>query len=122
MKIAPRRAKTEPTDSSMPPVMMTNPSPMENRPKSPMRLAVLAMLMGERKRGFRIAVTVPTTKIRTRSPRSFFSIASPIPGRRVSVQRMADGKLEHIVFAELPAIKEAADGALMHHGDAVADP
>ncbi len=43
----------------MPPVMMTKPSPMENRPKSPIRLAVLAMLMGERKRGLMIAVDGP---------------------------------------------------------------
>ena len=36
----------EPTDSSMPPVMMTKAWPMENMPNRPIRLAVLAMLIG----------------------------------------------------------------------------
>ena len=47
MKTTPSRAMTEPTDSSMPPVMMTKPSPIENRPNRPTRLAVLARLIGE---------------------------------------------------------------------------
>ena len=41
MKRTPSSANTEPTDRSMPPVMMTKPSPIENRPNSPTRLAVL---------------------------------------------------------------------------------
>ena len=34
---------------------------------------------------------------------------------------LADRQLQHIMLAELAAVKEAADRALMHHGDAVAD-
>ena len=64
----------EPTDSSMPPVMMTKPSPIENRPNRPIRLAVLARLIGDRKRGLMMATTLPTTTISRNSPRSFFSI------------------------------------------------
>ena len=32
MKMTPSKANIEPTDSSMPPVMITKPTPMENRP------------------------------------------------------------------------------------------
>ena len=37
--------------SSMPPVMMTKPWPIAKRPNRPIRLAVLARLIGDRKRG-----------------------------------------------------------------------
>ena len=45
----------EPTDSSMPPVMITKPWPMEKMPKRPTRLAVLAMLIGDRNSGLMMA-------------------------------------------------------------------
>ena len=35
-------------------------------------------------------------------------------------QAVADGELEHVVLAELGPLEEAADGALVHDGDAVA--
>ena len=38
----------EPTDSSIPPVMITKPWPIENMPKRPTRLAVFAMLIGRK--------------------------------------------------------------------------
>ena len=38
---------TEPTDSSMPPVMMTKAWPIEKMPNRPIRFAVLARLIGE---------------------------------------------------------------------------
>ena len=41
----------EPTESSMPPVMMTKAWASENRPNRPIRLAVLDRLIGDRKRG-----------------------------------------------------------------------
>jgi hypothetical protein len=48
MKSTPTSAITEPTDNSMPPVMMTKAWPIADRPKSPTRLEVLAMLTGSR--------------------------------------------------------------------------
>ncbi len=50
-KTTPSNAMIEPTESSMPPVMMTKAWASENMPKRPMRLAVLDRLIGERKRG-----------------------------------------------------------------------
>ena len=76
--MTPSSAMIEPTDSSMPPVMITKPWPIENIPKRPTRLAVLAMLIGERNSGLMIATTAPTTMISTRRPRSFFSIPCPV--------------------------------------------
>ena len=78
-KITLRSAIMEPTDSSMPPVIMTKASAIANMPNSPTRLAVLEMFTGDRNRGFISATTVPTTIIRIKSPRSFlrFSIRPP---------------------------------------------
>jgi len=74
MNRTPSSAIIEPTESSMPPVMITKAWAIENSPNSPTRFAVLAMLMVERKRGLISATTAPTTMMRTSSPRSFFSI------------------------------------------------
>ena len=94
-KSTPSSAITEPTESSMPPVMMTKPWPMAKRPKRPTRFAVLARFIGEMKRGLMKATTAPTTRIRTRSPKSFFCIyASSSP-------RMSHGQLQHPVLGEL---------------------
>ena len=49
----PSSAIIEPTDSSMPPVMMTKPWAIENMPNRPIRLAVLARLLGDRNSGLR---------------------------------------------------------------------
>ena len=63
----------------MPPVMITKPWPIAKSPNSPMRFAVLARLIGDRKRGLIVATTVPTTRISTRRPKSFFCIAQSPP-------------------------------------------
>ncbi|MGV7244294.1 hypothetical protein ACRXB1_21440, partial [Caballeronia sp. M23-90] len=42
-------------DKSMPPVMITNPSPIANNPNKPMRFAVFERFAGEMKRGLMIA-------------------------------------------------------------------
>src|SRR5262245_5040790 len=115
MKITPSSAKIDPTERSMPPVMMTNPSPSENRPNRPIRLAVLARLSGDRKRGFKNATTAPTTRISRNRPRSFFNIVL------ISIQSLADGELQHIALAELVAFKEAGNLPLLHHRHAVGD-
>ena len=60
----------DPTESSMPPDMMTKAWPMAKMPNRPIRLAVLDRFIGDRKRGLMMATTVPTTRMRTRSQRS----------------------------------------------------
>ena len=56
---APISAITEPTDSSMPPVRMTMDCPSADNPNMPTRLAVLAILIGNMKRGLIIVTTAP---------------------------------------------------------------
>ena len=77
----PSSAIIEPTDSSMPPVMMTKAWPIANRPNRPIRLAVLARLIGDRKRGLMNGHDAPTTRISRSRPRSFFSMTSRPPPR-----------------------------------------
>src|SRR4051812_9204523 len=103
----------------MPAVMITRPSPSENSPNRPIRLAVLAMLTGDRKRGLISATMAPTTTIRTRRPRSFFSIGLS-SAWLIRINRLADGELHHIVLTELIAAELAADLAFMHDEDAIA--
>src|SRR5262244_3571753 len=76
MKMTPSSAMIEPTDSSMPPVMMTKACASENRPKRPTRFAVFDRLIGDRKRGLMIATAAPTTRMSRKRPRSFLNIAA----------------------------------------------
>src|ERR1700730_16662025 len=104
----------------MPPVMITRPSPSENSPNRPIRLAVLPRLIGDRKRGLISATMAPTTRIRMRRPRSFFNMVV-FSTWVFRIHGSADGELHHIMLAELLAVKSAADLSLMHDQDAVAD-
>src|SRR5450631_2304556 len=113
--MTPSNAKTDPIDRSIPPVMITRPSPSEKIPNRPIRLAVLARLTGDRKRGLISATTAPTTRIRMRRPRSFLNMAVPNSWS-------ADSKLHHVMLAELIALKFAADPAFMHDQDTIAHP
>ena len=88
--------------------MMTKPWPMAKRPKSPTRFAVLARLIGDRKRGLINATTAPTTRIRTSRPKSFFCISA-----------CPTASSQHRVLGERGALQDAADRALVHHRDAV---
>src|SRR5260221_105165 len=110
-KITPRSAMTEPTESSIPPVMMTKASAIENSPKSPIRLPVLERLIGDRKRGLMSATTVPTTRMRMRRPRSFLNM---------SVHLVPDCKLQYIRLTEILALEKSTDSPLLHDGDPVA--
>src|SRR5438270_12657611 len=85
-------------------------------PNNPTRFAVLATLIGDRKRGLIMATTAPTTRIRTRRPTSFLFMAE------TSIDPVADGKPEHVLLAELRSLEQAADRPLVHHGNSVADP
>src|SRR5450432_995950 len=107
---------TEPTESSIPPVIMTIACPIEKMPNNPMRFAVLATLIGERKSGLMIATTAPTTRIKTRRPTSFLYI------EETSIDLAADRKPEYALFAKFRSIEKAADGPLMHYSNPVAYP
>src|SRR3954469_24830800 len=82
------------------------------------------MFAGSRKRGLMIATTAPTTRISTSRPMSFLKITWGLrPGiapRLCSRHRSADRQSQHVVFAEVRPLQEAADAALVHHRDAVA--
>ena len=58
MKMVPSSAIIEPTDSSMPPVMI---DAIANRPNNPTWLAVFERLAGSRNRGLMSATAVPTS-------------------------------------------------------------
>ena len=58
----------EPTDSSMPPEMMTKAWATAKRPNRPIRLAVLDRLIGDRKRGLMIATTAPDDQDQDEQP------------------------------------------------------
>ena len=95
----------------MPPVMMTMPSPIENRPNRPMRFAVLPRLIGDRKRGFSDGDDQPDDDDQHEQPEillqhrhglGFLQVAPP------------DGQPHHVLLAEIGALEEARDPALAH--------
>ena len=73
-KMTPSSAITDPIDSSMPAVTMTKASAIENSPNRPIRLAVLARLIGDRNRGLTMATIAPTVTTSVARPISFFCI------------------------------------------------
>ena len=85
----PLSASIEPTERSMPPVMMTRPRPMLKIPNSPMILDVLMRLAWERKRGFWAVVTPHNTSRRIKIPSSFFIIEKPVSPRELFFRRRA---------------------------------
>src|SRR6185312_11505072 len=123
MKMTPSSASIEPTERSMPLVMMTKPWPMEIRPNRPTRLAVFDKLIGEMKRGLRNATMPATTIRRMRRPRSFFSMAVPSMDAAAALAAgMADGELHDRFLAEAVSGQDAGDRALVHDRHPVADP
>src|SRR5262245_33542999 len=124
MNTAPSSAAIAPTDNSMPPVRMTNASPIAMMPNSPTWLAVFETLAARRKRGLMMATTVPTTRISTSSPTSFLKITSTSnsdvdAGLRSGCR--SHRQPQDTLFTELRPIKKPADAAFVHHRDAVAD-
>ena len=97
VKTTPISANIEPTESSMPPVMMTSPSPMLNRPNRPIRLAMLTRLTGDRKRGLIDAVIAADDQDQDEEAEVLL-VHRPPPLKRPLV---ADGELQHVVLAEL---------------------
>src|SRR6516165_10649937 len=120
MNRTPSSAITEPTESSIPPTMMTKASAMEKMPNNPTWLAVLERLPTNRKRGLMKATTAPTTRIKTSRLTSFLC---KIPLAYTGwLHCVTDGKLEHIVLAEPTAIKKSRYRPFVHDRDAVTHP
>ena len=66
------RAIIEPTDRSMPLVMMTRPAPRLKMPNRPIMFAMFTRLVSEKKRGFSNPVTAHITTSKIKMPSSFF--------------------------------------------------
>ena len=98
MKITPSSANIEPTDSSMPPVMMTKPSPIENMPNRPIRLAVLTRLIGDRKRGLMMRDDGADDEDQDEEAEVLLHASTRPPLAAVA---LADGEPQHVVLAEL---------------------
>src|SRR5215213_759749 len=73
----PSSAIIEPTESSMPPVMITRPRPMLKIPNAPICRARFWRLIGSRKFGLMTETMMQRTISRTKMPSSFF-ISSPL--------------------------------------------
>ena len=80
-KMTPSSAKTDPTERSMPPVMITMPIPMLKIPYIPIRRAMFCKFAGARKRGLRIATTMQSTTSNAKMPSSFLMFYSLTPPR-----------------------------------------
>jgi hypothetical protein len=78
-KTTPISANIDPTDSSIPAVMITSPWPIENSPYRPTRLAMFTRFTVEMKRGCSSATTQPITRIRIASPSSFLIVPDVLP-------------------------------------------
>src|ERR1700712_399373 len=98
----------DPIDRSMPPVMMTRPSPSANRPKRPIWFARFIRLTWEMNCGLMAAVTPPITRISRASPSSFLSM-----GGEILVGRLSDGEHQDIVLGKILALQKAADATLV---------
>ena len=96
--MTPSRANIEPIERSMPPVMMTMPSPIENRPNRPMRFAVLPRLIGDRKRGFRMETTSADHDDQQEQTEILLQHRH---GLRFLQVAPADGQPHHVLLAEL---------------------
>ena len=79
----PSSANADPTDRSMPPVMMTRPSPRLKMPNAPISRAVFCRLAGDMKRGLS-AVTITHSTTSSRKIANSFFIDNRLSGAIVS--------------------------------------
>src|SRR6266700_66142 len=108
----PSKAIIEPTERSIPPVMITRPRPMLKMPKAPICRARFCRLIDWRKLGLIIATMTQRATRRMKIPSSFFISVSLLRACR---------QTHHCLFAELRALKGTRDFSFMHDGDAIAD-
>src|SRR5262245_5859001 len=108
----PSSAIMEPTDSSMPPVTITNPRPMLKMPKAPISLPVFCRLVAVRKSGLKIVTMLQRNRSKIKMPNSFFIVVLPLS---------ASCQMHHRFLAEPVSVENARDPAFVHHSQAVAD-
>ncbi len=133
----PSSARTDPTDRSMPPVMITAPRPRPSNPNAPINRAVFCRFSGARNRGFIIAVMAHNTTRRIKMPSSFFILCESAPRAVASAVQSMDrlrgprslpsavlmphGQPHDRLFARFGAPQNAGQIPFVHHGYAVAD-
>src|ERR1700760_3935745 len=115
-KRMPRSATIEPTDRSMPPVMITNPRPIASNPNKPIWLARLVRFTCDTNCGLMNAVTPPITKIKRKRPSSFLSICPQVPFHAPACRQQHD-----VVLGECRPIEMTAERAFVHHDNSVAN-
>src|SRR5215216_5553437 len=119
----PSSANTEPTERSMPPVMMTTPRPILNMPYVPTSRAMFCRFAAPRNRGLIAATTRHKTTNSMKIPSSFFIVmygAARLTSTLALSRAAPDGEPHDGLFATLFALKNACDAAFVHDGHAVA--
>ena len=102
----PSSAIIEPTESSMPPVMMTKPWRDGEQAEQADQVGGVGEVV--RRQEQRVAAgrrRAPTTRIRTSRPRSFLFMCA----RPRAAERLADGEQQDVLLAELVALEHAGD-------------
>ena len=113
----PSSAIIEPTDSSMPPVMMTKACADGEDAEQADQIGGVGQVDRRRKSGLMIATTVPTTRMRTKQSEIFLQHVHSI-----SIQaRSPTASCSTFCSLNCARSRKPLMRALMHHGDAVAD-
>src|SRR4029079_2006059 len=108
----PSRAIIDPTESSIPPVIITNPRPILKIPNAPICRARFCRLIARRKLGFLIETMMQRTTKSMKIPSSFF----------MGLSCGAGGQMHHRLLAELRTVEKTCDASLMHYCNPIADP
>src|SRR5689334_9955896 len=110
----PSSAHMEPTDRSMPPVMMTRPTPMLKMPYVPTSRLTFCRLSRLRNCGLASATSAQSTVSSSATARSFLVM---VPAR----QRCSGyGQLHDRLRRALKAVQHAGDTTIVHDGHAIA--
>src|SRR6476620_3338811 len=107
----PRSAIIDPTESSIPPVMITIPRPMLKMPNAPICLARFCKLIGRRKFGLTAATTIQRTIRSTKMPSSFF----------IGLSCGSSCQMHYRLLAELWPFENPRYSSFMHDCNAIAD-
>src|SRR5262245_5063914 len=108
----PNKAIIEPTESSMPPVMMTRPRPILKMPNEPICRARFCRLIASRKFGFLMETMMQRTTSKMKMPSSFFIS---------ELSFCTSSQTHNCFFAELSAFENAGQLSFMQDGDAIAN-
>src|SRR3954470_20426069 len=99
LKSPPRSANDDPTERSMPPVMMTSPSPRLKMPNAPINRAVFCRLAGDRNRGLSAVTIAHNTTSSRKIATSFLFVIRTLTGLRVPRPCVSDDGFDIRVLA-----------------------